>query len=558
MPHSSGVVGGLPQRLSVAVRSLGVIRRSGLIRLSRPDLVVRSGRAIRTLGPLAGPARVAAARDRRAIGLVDELGPLTFDQLDRRSNALAQAWAGQDIGEGSVIALLARDHRGAVDTMLAAGKLGATLVPMNTGFAAPQLADVAQREGVTAVVYDEEFAEVVAGLPAHVQRFVAWVDGKPGSAPTLEALIAGADDRPAALPRRPGGLVMLTSGTGGTPKGAPREIKNPLSVAQLIDRIPLRSGECTVIGTPLFHGTGLSQFIMSFALGSTVVIRRRFDPQAALQATEKYRATALILVPTMLQRIVDLDPRTLSSYDVSSLRIILVAGAALSPELGNRATALFGDVIYNMYGATEISVATVAMPEDWRAAPGTVGRPPVGCRVALFDPDDRRITQPNVIGRVFVGSDLTFGGYSDGSRKEIIDGMLACGDLGHFDGDGRLFIDGRADDMIVSGGENVYPIEVENLLVEHPGVADAVVVGVPDQEFGQRLVAYIVPAPGAEPVPDELKAFVGSNLARYKVPRDIVFIDELPRSPTGKLLRDRLGRSGSTGRPSPASTAHSR
>jgi fatty-acyl-CoA synthase len=539
MPKSGGV-GELAELLRVAVHSVGVIHRSGLVRLSRPDLVAQSGRAIRTLGPIAGPARVAAARDHRAIGLVDELGPLTFDQLDRRSNALARAWAARGIGEGTVIAPLARDHRGAIDTMLAAGKLGATLVPMNTGFAASQLAGVVEREGVTAVVYDEEFAGVVAGLPADVRRFVAWVDGKPGAAPTLDELISSSDDRPTARPGRPGGLIMLTSGTGGKPKGMPREIKNPLAVAQLLDRIPLRAGECTVIGAPLFHGTGLSQFIMSFALGSTVVIRRRFDPQAALQATEKYRATALILVPTMLQRIVDLDPQILDSYDVSSLRIIMVAGAALSPELGNRATALFGDVIHNMYGATEISVATVATPEDWRAAPGTVGRPPVGCTVALFDSGGARITEPNVTGRVFVGSDLTFNGYTDGGHKEIIDHMLATGDLGHLDAQGRLFIDGREDEMIVSGGENVYPIEIENLLVEHPGVADAVVVGVSDREFGERLRAYVVAAPDAKLDPEELKVFVGSSLARYKVPRDIVFLDELPRNPTGKLLRNRL------------------
>jgi fatty-acyl-CoA synthase len=537
----ASTIRGAEGRLITAVRSLGVLRGSGLIRLSRPDLVARSARALRTLGPLAGPVHVAA-RDHRSVGLVDELGPLTFRQLDLRSNALARAWAARGIGEGSVVAVLARDHRGAVDAMLAAGKLGAHVVPMNTGFAAPQLADVAKREGVTAVVYDQEYRGVVADLPAHVQRFVAWVNDTRDPAPTLEKLIAATDDRPTPRPRRPGRLVMLTSGTGGTPKGAPREIRNPLAVAQLIDRIPLRARECTVIGAPLFHGTGLSQFIMSFALGSTVVINRHFDPEATLRQTARYRGTALVLVPTMLQRIVDLDPMVLASYDVSSLRIILVAGAALSPELGNRATAVFGDVIHNMYGATEVSVATVATPEDWRAAPGTVGRPPVGCTVALFDPDGRRITEPYVTGRVFVGSDLTFDGYTDGQHREIIDGMLSCGDLGHLDGEGRLFLDGRADDMIVSGGENVHPVEIENLLLEHAGVADVAVVGVPDREFGQRLRACVVPRPGAHLDGDELRAFVRSNLARYKVPRDVVFMDELPRNPTGKLRRRQLAQ----------------
>jgi fatty-acyl-CoA synthase len=535
----ASTIRGAEGRVITAVRSVGVLRGSGLIRLSRPDLLVRSARALRALGPVAGPVH-AAARDPRAVGLVDELGPLTFRQLDLRSNALARAWAARGVGERSVVAVLARDHRGAVDAMIAAGKLGASVVPMNTGFAAPQLADVAKREGVTAVVYDQEYRGVVADLPAHVQRFVAWVDDMQDPAPTLEKLIAATDDRPTPRPRRHGRLVMLTSGTGGTPKGAPREIRNPLAVAQLIDRIPLRARECTVIGAPLFHGTGLSQFIMSLALGSTVVISRHFDPAATLRQTARYRGTALVLVPTMLQRIVDLDPAVLGSYDVSSLRIILVAGAALSPELGNRATAAFGDVIHNMYGATEVSVATVAMPDDWRAAPGTVGRPPVGCTVALFDRDGRRITEPYVTGRVFVGNDLTFDGYTDGQHREIIDGLLSCGDLGHLDSEGRLFLDGRADDMIVCGGENVHPVEIENLLLKHAGVADVAVVGVPDREFGQRLRACVVPRPGADLDGEELKAFVRSNLARYKVPRDVVFMDELPRNPTGKLRRRQL------------------
>ncbi len=541
MSSFASTIRGPEGRVSTAVRSLGVLRGSGLIRLGRPDLAARSARALRTLGPLAGPVHVAA-RDHRAVGLVDELGPLTFRQLDLRSNALARAWAERGIGAGSVVAVLARDHRGAVDAMLAAGKLGANVVPMNTGFAAPQLADVAKREGVTAVVYDQEFRGVVADLPAQVQRFVAWTDDTQDPVPSLEQLIAGADDRPTPRPRRLSRLIMLTSGTGGTPKGAPREIGNPLAVAQLIDRIPLRAGECTVISAPLFHGTGLSQFIMSFALGSTVVVSRHFDPEATLRQTARYRGTALVLVPTMLQRIVDLDPVVLDSCDVSALRIILVAGAPLSAELGNRATAAFGDVIHNMYGATEVSVATVAMPDDWRAAPGTVGRPPVGCTVVLFDRDGKRITEPYVTGRVFVGSDLTFDGYTDGQHREIIDGMLSCGDLGHLDSEGRLFLDGRADDMIVSGGENVHPVEVENLLLDHAGVADVAVVGVPDREFGQRLRACVVPRPGTHLDADELRAFVRSNLARYKVPRDIVFMDELPRSPTGKLRRRQLAQ----------------
>jgi fatty-acyl-CoA synthase len=259
-----------------------------------------------------------------------------------------------------------------------------------------------------------------------------------------------------------------------------------------------------------------------------------------LRGIEEHKCTALVLVPTMLRRIVDLPLQTREKYDTSSLRIIFVAGSALSPDLGNRATAAFGDVVHNLYGSTEVAVATVATPEDWRQAPGTVGRAPVGCRVVLYDNDDKPITEPQVIGRVFVGSGLSFGGYTDGRRKEVIDGLLSSGDVGHFDEDGLLFIDGRDDEMIVSGGENVFPVEVENLLVERDDVVEAAVIGVPDEEFGERLKAFVVRSESSTLDVEDVRAYVRSNLARYKVPREVVFLDELPRNATGKVLRDKL------------------
>jgi fatty-acyl-CoA synthase len=527
-------------QVPAAIRGFDVLRRAGLAPVSRPDQALRSLLTLRRLGPIAGAAQVAAHRDDRAVGIVDEQGPLTYAQLDRRANALARAFADRGLGPESVIALLARDHRGAVDTMIAAGKLGARILLMNTGFAKPQLVDVTRREKVNAFVYDEEFTELVDALDADLPRFLAWVDGEPGGT-TIGELITGTDDRPVPNPPNPGGLVLLTSGTTGTPKGAPRTVRSPLAAAQFLDRIPLRTGECTVMAAPLFHGTGLSQFLLSLSLGSTVVLRRKFDPEATVRAIQDNRATALVLVPTMLRRILDLGDDVLKKYDTASLRIVFCAGSALPPELGNRATEAFGDVVHNLYGSTEVAVATVATPQDWRTAPGTVGRAPVGCRVALYDDDGRKVTAPHVVGRVFVGSMLSFEGYTDGRHKEIIDGLLSSGDVGHFDDAGLLFIDGRDDDMIVSGGENVFPGEIENLLLEHDGVVEAAVAGVPDDEFGQRLAAYVVRRPGATVDGEELKSYVKANLARFKVPREVVFVDELPRNATGKLLRNELG-----------------
>ena len=535
------LAGQVAGKLTETVRSVEVMRRAGLVPFPRLDEGLRSLVAIRKYGPFAGANHIAARRDSTAVGIVDDLGPLTFKQLDDQSNALARAWSQRGLGPGSVIAALCRDHRGLVLTMAASGKLGARLLLMNTGFAKPQFADVAKREGVTALVYDQEFTGLLDAIDENVDRYLAWVD-EPGGheIPVLAEIIASTDDRPLPAPAKPGGFVLLTSGTTGTPKGAPRPHTSALASAQFLDRIPLRSGEATFMGAPLFHGTGLSQFILSFALGCTVVMRRKFDPEATLKGVATHRCTALVLVPTMLQRIVDLPKEVRDRYDTSCLRIIFVAGSALSPDLGNRANEEFGDVVHNLYGSTEVAVATVATPEDWKRAPGTVGRAPVGCRVALYDEHGNKITEPHVTGRVFVGSGLSFGGYTDGRNKEIIDGLLSSGDVGHFDEDGLLFIDGRDDEMIVSGGENVFPIEVENLLVEREDVLEAAVIGVEDADFGERLKAFVVRTEGSTLDEDGVREYVKANLARYKVPRDVEFLDELPRNATGKVLRNKL------------------
>ncbi|EMD24599.1 acyl-CoA synthetase [Amycolatopsis azurea] len=543
MRNPTGLATLVAGKVTETVRSIDVMRQAGLLPIPRVDEGLRSLVMVRKWGPFAGANMIAARRDPTATGIIDELGPLTFKQLDTQSNALARAWSERGLGPGSVIAALCRDHRGLVLTMLASGKLGAKLLLMNTGFAKPQLADVAKREGVTALVYDQEFTDLLDAVEGEVDHYLAWVDSdtaRPRDIPVVTELVASTDDRAWPAPAKPGGFILLTSGTTGTPKGAPRPHTSALASAQFLDRIPLRTGEATYMGAPLFHGTGLSQFILSFALGSKVVMRRKFVPEETLRGVAENGCTTLVLVPTMLQRIVDLPEEVRAKYDTSCLRIIFVAGSALSPDLGNRATAAFGDVVHNLYGSTEVAVATVATPEDWRKAPGTVGRAPVGCKVALYDEKGGKITEPHVTGRVFVGSGLSFQGYTDGRNKEIIDGLLSSGDVGHFDEDGLLFIDGRDDEMIVSGGENVFPIEVENLLVEREDVLEAAVVGVEDPEFGQRLKAFVVRAEKSDLDVDGVREYVKANLARYKVPRDVEFLDELPRNATGKVLRNKL------------------
>jgi fatty-acyl-CoA synthase len=526
--------------LPVRVDSL---RKAGLLDPMRPDEGLRSLLAVRRLGPLAGAASIAAQRDGHALALIDELGPLTFDQLDRRSNALARAWEARGVRADSIIAVLARDHRGLLDCMLAAAKIGARLLLMNTGFSKPQLTDVVAREGVAALAFDQEFADLLGDVPSDVPRYLSWLDDPdtaPADVPKLDELIASTTDTPVPTPPKPGGLVLLTSGTTGTPKGAPRHVTGVLGATHFVERIPLRVGGATFIASPMFHATGLSQLILSLALGTTVVVRRRFNPEETLRELADNHCTGLVAVPTQLARILDLGEDVLRRYDTSSLRTIITAGSLLPPDVSNRAIHTFGPVLYNLYGSTEVAVASIATPDELLAAPGTVGRAPRGCVVRLYDKDNNRITAADTKGRIFVGSELAFGGYTGGGHKEIIDGLLSSGDVGHFDASGLLFVDGRDDDMIVSGGENVYPAEIENLLLERADIADVVVLGVEDADFGQRLRAFVVTSGGATVTEDEIKAHVRANLARYKVPRDVIFLDELPRNPTGKVLRREL------------------
>jgi acyl-CoA synthetase (AMP-forming)/AMP-acid ligase II len=335
-------------------------------------------------------------------------------------------------------------------------------------------------------------------------------------------------------------VVILTSGTTGTPKGASRKQPDTMEpAAALFSKIPLKARQTTMIAAPLFHSWGYAHFTLGLALSSTLVLRRKFDPEETLRAVSQHRASALAVVPVMLQRILDLGPPTLERYDTRCLRVIAASGSALPGELATRVMDAFGDVLYNLYGSTEVAWATIATPSDLRAAPGTAGRPPMGTTVKLLDGDGHEVAAGQS-GRIFVANEMMFDGYTGGGGKEIVSGLMSTGDVGHFDGDGRLFVDGRDDEMIVSGGENVFPREVEDLLADHESIEEAAVIGVPDEQFGQRLKAFVVLRGGAELDEESVQAYVKANLARYKVPREVVFLDELPRNATGKVLKREL------------------
>ncbi|MFE3193595.1 acyl-CoA synthetase [Nocardia sp. NPDC059240] len=536
----------LADRLTNAAEMVKAVARlydRGFVDLRRPDGVLRMAWLNRSYGPQAAAVTASAAVYPDAEALADERGVLTYRQLDEQSNALARGLLRSGLSQGDVVGLLARDHRGLALATAAAGKAGLRLALMNTGFATPQFAEVAAREKVRAVLADSEFGELLSALPADLPRFLTWVDEGhelPADAVRIESLISANGRESLPAPAKPAGFIILTSGTTGLPKGAPRTKVSPFATVLVVDRVPFPKRGAMVIVSPIFHTTGMGTWMIGTALANKIVLQRRFDAEATLAAIAEHRAEMLVAVPTQLHRILALGPEIIGKYDTSCLHTVFVAGSALSPELATRWQDTFGEILYNGYGSTEVAITSVAQPHELRQAPGTVGRPPVTARIALFDEQDRRITTPNTRGRIFSRTVAPFEGYTDGRNKQIIDGYMSTGDMGHYDESGLYFVDGRDDDMIVSGGENVYPLEVENLLAERPDVDEVAVVGVPDEEFGKRLRAFIVPAAGTQPDPQEIKGYVKANLARYKVPRDIVFIDELPRNPTGKVLRRKL------------------
>src|SRR4051794_24451400 len=523
-------------------RAVKVLTDAGVIRPMRPEKVLHMASTMLRWGPTpAAGYSVSAVRRPDKVGLVDELGTLTFREIHERTNALANAWSDLGIGEGDGVAILCRNHRGFIDATVACSKLGANALYLNTMFAGPQITDVCRREKPKALVYDQEFAELVEDAGKRRKRFVAWFDGAEGRPddgdPLLEDLIAKGDRGDLVPPAEKGRVVILTSGTTGTPKGANRsQPKSLLPAAGFLSKIPLRSDEPWMVAAPMFHSWGFAHFTLGMALGAQLVLRRKFDPEGTLSAMAQHECTTLAVVPVMLSRILELPPETIDRYDLRALRVIGASGSALPGPLANEVMDRFGDVLYNLYGSTEVAWATIAQPRDLRAAPGTAGKPPFGTIVKLYDDDGNEVPDGKT-GRIFVGNELVFDGYTGGGNKAIINGLMSTGDVGHFDEGHRLFVDGRDDEMIVSGGENVFPREVEDLLSHHDAVDEAAVVGVPDEKFGQRLRAFVVLCEGSAASDDDLKAYVKANLASYKVPREIVFLDELPRNATGKVLK---------------------
>ncbi|WP_328402524.1 AMP-binding protein [Nocardia sp. NBC_00403] len=524
-----------PLRLRAGVAKQ--IMASGVGRTYRPDSAFRQLRRLAEWGfNMAGGYAAAAVQSPHRAAVIDCRGQRTFTEMHDRTQALAAAMAALGLNAGDAVGLLARNHAGMVETMVAAGKLGIDAVLLNTGLPARRIEEIVQRDKLSALFVDAEFDPLVQYLHADIPRYTTDDTPPTPGGTTIDDLIAQGH-KDFRKPTQPGKLVVLTSGTSGTPKGARRpHPKGFGTIAALLSRIPFRMNDTMLIPAPLFHTWGLAALQMSTPLRATVVLPEHFDAEDCLRLIAEHRVTTLIAVPVMVHRILELPTPVRARYDTSSLRVVASCGAPLAAATVLNFMDTFGDILYNVYGSTEVSWATIADPDDLRTAPTTAGRPPLGTKIGVLGPDLKPLPV-GATGHIFVGNHMLFDGYVNAAPPSEADGMLDTGDLGYLDAAGRLFIAGRDDEMIISGGENVFPRPVEEALSHLPQVSEVAVVGVPDHEYGQRLAAFVVKREGAGLDSDMVRSYIRHRLSRFSVPRDVTFLNDLPRGETGKILK---------------------
>ncbi len=531
------------------------IIESGAFRLEPPQNYAALAADIVRWGEFGMLPSLNARRTPNRAALIDEEGELTYKELDEAANAVAHGLLAKGVRGGDGVAILARNHRWFVIANYGCARVGARIILLNSEFSGPQIKEVAEREGAKLIIHDDEYTKAVSKADPPLGKLRALginPDATDSSASasgeeppvstdeTLADLVARNSKSPAPKATKHASIIILTSGTTGTPKGANRSTRPTLApIGGILSHVPFKAGEVTSLPSPMFHALGYLHATIAMFLGSTLVLRRRFKPALVLEDIEKHKATAMVVVPVMLSRILAALEEMEKKPDLSSLRIVFVSGSALGSDLAERALDDLGPVIYNMYGSTEVSFATIAEPKHLQRNSSTVGPVVKGVKVRIYD-DNGNVLPQGEVGRIFVGTSFPFEGYTGGGSKQIIDGLLSSGDVGYFDEHGLLFVSGRDDEMIVSGGENVFPAEVEDLITGHPDVVEATAIGVEDKEWGHRLRAFVVKKQDASLDEDTVKHYVRDHLARYKVPREVVFLDELPRNPTGKILKGDL------------------
>ena len=534
------------ERGSAELHYLQKMITSGALGFEPPQHLAALGADVVRWGEIGMIPALNARRNPHRTAIVDDEGTMTFTELNDAVNAVANGLLELGVRGGDGVAILARNHRWFLIANYASARVGARTILLNTEFSGPQIRDVSEREGARVIIYDDEYSDAVKmASPAlgAIRALGTNPDSpKPSSSTdeTLAELIERSSKDAAPKATKKSAIIILTSGTTGTPKGANRHAPPTLApIGGVLSAVPFKAGEVTALPSPMFHALGYLHATIAMTLGSTLVLHRRFTPAVVLSDVATHKVTAIVVVPVMLSRMLDALEAMPTKPDLSNLRIIFVSGSQLGAELATRAMKDIGPVVYNLYGSTEISFVSIARPQDLKKNPATVGPTIKGVKVKILDEHGSELPTGKV-GRIFVGTFFPFEGYTGGGNKEIIDGLMSSGDVGYFDSDGLLYVSGRDDEMIVSGGENVFPAEVEDLISGHPEIIEATAIGVEDKDFGQRLRAFVVLKDGAALTEDAIKDYVRNHLARYKVPREVIFLAELPRNPTGKILKREL------------------
>jgi len=474
---------------------------------------------------------------------------ITFGDFDQRLDAIASALTKRGFRKGDSVVLMMRNRPEFVQMAAAVSRMGGAAVSVSWRSTPSELVYLATHCGAKGIAFEHDLWHVVEQAKKDLsnikgESFFAVGGPVAGTTPFERLLDQRASFEPEAGAAEDAAVVIYTSGTTGKPKGAVRKFpKDALPAAmRFMAETPMRVDDIHLTPCPLYHSTAFGFLTLSHILGATVVLMDEFKPEPFLQHVERYGVTSTAVVPTMLHRVLSLGDDILDKYDTRSLRCIFSGGAPLPGPLAIEVMDHFCDVLYNFYGATETGLVTLGKPADLRAAPGTIGRAVPGNEIRLLD-DEGREVGPGGVGELYVRNKMLVAGYhkdNEATRSSMKDGFFSVGDLARQDRDGRFFIEGRKRDMVISGGVNVYPAEVEGVLETHTAIAEVAVIGVEDAEWGERVRAFIAPKAGLTLDEGELKAWVRERLAGPKVPRDFIFVDSLPRNPTGKVLKREL------------------
>ncbi|CAN5666894.1 long-chain-fatty-acid--CoA ligase FadD2 [soil metagenome] len=566
--YPAAVLDRLRQGLERGIFFAKVLRATKLAPPMRPTSLahfIKSARHVKRGPHLAVMFHAATHPEKEAVVEYSEHGVtrMTWGELDATINRLCNALHARGVTGGKRVAIMLPNSREYLIAQQALARLGATAVQIGYRLKAAEVAYILENSQPSATIVHASYLGTIrearklanrSDQMIAVGRPVGDGSGRPvgdGSSNWTDvdewerALAAGDPAMPPKVREGDGGgLIVYTSGTTGKPKGANRSWNKTgfEAVADMMFQMGIRADDRHLVTCPLYHSAAPAFVAILMALGATIVLQNHFDPEQSLDIIEHEKITCTLMVPTMLIRIAALPPETIAKYSTRSLRWVMSGAAPLSPEAARRFMGVFGPILWNFYGATETGLVTLAGPSDHVARPGTIGKALRGNTIRLLD-DSGRDAPRGQVGELYARNSTLMSGYhgdEEATNKAQREGFYSVGDVARMDADGYYYLESRKHDMVISGGVNIYPREIEDHLSTHPAILEAAVIGVPDPEWGETLRAFVVLRHGAQLTEREAQDYCREALADYKRPRKVTFLAEMPRNPTGKILKREL------------------